>query len=222
MIFRQESDGQTNKQTKVLLCSTGLCPLRGHCSAFPYSNSESCRAWVSLTTYCPWATSFWAAAPRGTKSCRTQGNFFSSICLFVRISIRLSPQALSEFALLAQKSALSGLKSALSGLKSLSFPEAEWHCFLMYHLMWNTLYKPLDPFSKQSNALKCALSGLLEIHPCVLQDISPLGLLPCPHSTPSADHFKQGIGYCWPCAILGGLGANEDQIRRVKTFFSIL
>ena len=38
-------------------------------------------------------------------------------------------------------------------------------------------------------------SGRLEIHPCVLQDIGPLGPLPCSHSTTSLDHYKQGIGY---------------------------
>ena len=36
--------------------------------------------------------------------------------------------------------------------------------------------------------LKYAFSGRKEIHPCVLQDIDPLGPLPCSHSTPSADH----------------------------------
>ena len=30
--------------------------------------------------------------------------------------------------------------------------------------------------------LKYALSGRLEIHPCVLQDIGPVGPLPCSHS----------------------------------------
>ena len=30
----------------------------------------------------------------------------------------------------------------------------------------------------------------------VLQDIGPLGLLPCCHSTTSANHSEQGIGYC--------------------------
>ena len=43
--------------------------------------------------------------------------------------------------------------------------------------------------------LKCAFSGRLEIHPCVLQDIGPLGPLPCSHSTFAANHSKQGIGY---------------------------
>ena len=52
---------------------------------------------------------------------------------------------------------------------------------------------------------KYALSGRMEIHPCVLQDIGPLGPLPCSHSTSSANHSKQGIGYRWPCAILGWL-----------------
>ena len=37
--------------------------------------------------------------------------------------------------------------------------------------------------------------GRLEIHPCVLQDIGPLGPLPCSHSTSSLDHSQQGIGY---------------------------
>ena len=34
--------------------------------------------------------------------------------------------------------------------------------------------------------LKYALSGRMEIHPCVLQDIGFLGPLPCSHSTFSA------------------------------------
>ena len=34
--------------------------------------------------------------------------------------------------------------------------------------------------------LKYTLSGHMEIHPCVLQDIGPLGPLPCSHSTSSA------------------------------------
>ena len=55
------------------------------------------------------------------------------------------------------------------------------------------------------NYPKYALSGRMEIHPCVLQDIGPLGPLPCSHSTSSANHSKQGIGYRWPCAILGWL-----------------
>ena len=62
---------------------------------------------------------FWAAAPKGTKSCRTHGDFRSSIHLFVRSSVG-PPQALSglKSALSGLKSALSGLKSALSGLES--------------------------------------------------------------------------------------------------------
>ena len=37
--------------------------------------------------------------------------------------------------------------------------------------------------------------GHQEIHPCVLQDIDPLGPLPCFHSITSFSHSKQGIGY---------------------------
>ena len=48
-------------QTKVPLCSTGLCPLRGRCPASPHSNSQSLKAGqrVLLTTYCPWVTGFY-------------------------------------------------------------------------------------------------------------------------------------------------------------------
>ena len=56
-----------------------------------------------------------------------------------------------------------------------------------------------------SKGLKYDLSGHMEIHPCVLQDIGPLEPLPCSHSTTSIDHGKQGNGYRWPCAILGWL-----------------
>ena len=41
--------------------------------------------------------------------------------------------------------------------------------------------------------------------PCVLQDIGSLGQLPCSHSSFWANHSKQGIRHCWPCAILGWL-----------------
>merc|ERR1711872_1153761 len=36
---------------------------------------------------------------------------------------------------------------------------------------------------------KYASSGRMEIPPCVLQDIGPLGPLPCSHSTSSLDHL---------------------------------
>ena len=48
-----------------------------------------------------------------------------------------------------------------------------------------------------------SLSGRLEIHPCVLQDIGPLGPLLYSHSTTSHNHSMQGIGYRRPSAILG-------------------
>ena len=58
----------------------------------------------------PSPPSFWAAAPKGTKSCRTQVDFHSSVSSIVRPPpfIRLS----------GLKSCLSGLKSSLSSLKS--------------------------------------------------------------------------------------------------------
>ena len=75
--------------------------------------------------FCSYAITFWAAAPKGMKSCRTQ-DFYQSIPLFVCPS-NSPPQALSglksvlsclKYALLVLKSALSALKSAPSGLKS--------------------------------------------------------------------------------------------------------
>ena len=72
---------------------------------------------------------FWAAAPKGAKSCRTQG---TSVCLSVRVVP--PPQALTglksalsglKFVLSGLKPVLSGLKSAHSGLKSvLSGPKS--------------------------------------------------------------------------------------------------
>ena len=64
---------------------------------------------------------------------------------------------------------------------------------------------PLNIMENCPKGLKYPLSGRMEIHPCIQQDIGPLGPLPCSHSTASADHSKQGIGYRWPCAILGWL-----------------
>ena len=36
--------------------------------------------------------------------------------------------------------------------------------------------------------------GHMEIHPCVLQDIGPLGPLPCSQPTITANHTEQGKG----------------------------
>ena len=69
------------------------------------------------------------------------------------------------------------------------------------------------------NGLKYALSGCMEIHPCVLQDIGPLvGPRPCSHSTTSLDHPEQGIGYRWPCAILGWLVPPFNEIVSLWDF----
>ena len=54
---------------------------------------------------------FWAAAPKGMKACRTQGDFRLFVCSFVLPSV-CPPQALLDL-----KSALSGLESVFSGLE---------------------------------------------------------------------------------------------------------
>ena len=38
------------------------------------------------------------------------------------------------------------------------------------------------------------MDGHMEIHPCVLQDIGLLGLLPCSQPTVTANHTEQGDG----------------------------
>ena len=46
---RQWTDGCT----KVLLCSTGLCPLRGCCPVSPHSISQSCKAGQLVSHFAP-------------------------------------------------------------------------------------------------------------------------------------------------------------------------
>ena len=75
---------------------------------------------------------FWAAAPKGTMSCRTQGDFRSSVRPFVRSFVR-PPQALSGL-----KSALSGLKFTLSDLKYYLGQIKSPACFLKLWLNYHT------------------------------------------------------------------------------------
>ena len=56
--------------------------------------------------------------------------------------------------------------------------------------VWGHLIS-IEPLEPQ----KSAPTDVRNFCPCVLQDIGPLGPLPCSHSTSSADHSKQGIGY---------------------------
>ena len=58
---------------------------------------------------------FWAVVLKGTKSCRTQGDFHLFVCLSVIFSF-VPPWILSHL-----NPALSDLKSALSGFKSVLF-----------------------------------------------------------------------------------------------------
>ena len=69
---------------------------------------------------------------------------------------------------------------------------------------------PWTPSSKQSNALKHAPSpsGRLEIHPSVLQDIGPLGPLPCSHTTSSAITPSRASG-------------TADHVQSLDDLFSI-
>ena len=94
----------------------------------------------------------------------------------------------------------STLKKNLSGLFSALIPDLNLSQFNPQKKTFSGLYSALIPdpvtvLQSIKSILKCAFPGRLEIHPRVLQDVSPLGPLPCSHSTASADHSKQGIGY---------------------------
>ena len=82
-----------------------------------------------------------------------------------------------------------GLKSAL---QTSSLPQRPQICFSDLKSAFQTSNLPL--ITSVFLGLIYSPSGRLEIHPCVLQDIGPLGPLPCSLST-SLDHSKQGIGY---------------------------
>ena len=156
------------RTNKSHLCSIGLCPLLGRCPASSHSDSYLCKAeqWVSLTTYCPLVTCF------GLKS---------ALSKLKSVSIQPSKKTfrvsflLSSLISICLNSTLK--KKTFSGLYSALIPD------------------PVTVLQSIKSILKCAFPGRLEIHPRVLQDVSPLGPLPCSHSTASADHSKQGIGY---------------------------
>ena len=52
------NDALKLNRAEIPLCSTGHCPLWGRCPANHHLHSQTYKAgqWVSLTTYCPWAT----------------------------------------------------------------------------------------------------------------------------------------------------------------------
>ena len=83
-----------------------------------------------------------------------------------------------------------GLESALQASNLPLMPQA-------YPRISYLIFRPkIFPLNLKSLlGLIYSPSGRLEITPCVLQDIGPLGPLPCSQSTTSLDHSKQGIGY---------------------------
>ena len=91
-----------------------------------------------------------------------------------------------------------GLKSPL---QTSSLPQIPQICFSGLKSTFQTSNLPL--ITSVFLGLIYSPSGCLEIHPCVLQDIGPLGPLPCSHSITSLDHSKQCIWYRRLCAVLG-------------------
>ena len=65
---------------------------------------------------------------------------------------------------------------------------------ITWQIVKNIEINSMFSLNKMENSPK-AFSGHLEIYTSVLQDIGPLGPLPCSHSTSPANHSKQGIGY---------------------------
>ena len=116
---------------------------------------------------------FWAAAPKGTKSFRTQGDFSLSVCPFVCPSVCQSPHALSglKIALSGLKSTFSGLKSALSGLESGQ----------ILGLGGTDGWKDGENDEQKS--------------PCVLKDFIPFAAAALLPLTPFHNHAKRGNGY---------------------------
>ena len=87
-------DVRTDEQTFGRM--DGISPL---CSTFSFSITAYGR--VPLNSWCLWATCFWAADPKGTKSCRTQGEsvgpyFHPPVCLSIPPWTSEASWALSE------------------------------------------------------------------------------------------------------------------------------
>ena len=113
---------------------------------------------------------FLGSGPKGPMSCRTQGwiSLRPSVRTYVRPSVRPPPSFSGlKSSLLGLKSSLLGLKPSLSGFKFSLNNMANWQ---------KTEKNAKFPMNIMENYPKYALSGRMEIHPCVLQD--PLGPLP--------------------------------------------
>ena len=124
---------------------------------------------------------FWAAAPKGTKSCRTQGDFRSSVRPFVRSSVRpfvrpppLWPQlTLSGFNQPSQTFGPFRPQISLSRPQiSLSRPQD----------LQNSIFRPqICPLMHHIRPKNCLF---MPQNPCVLQDFVPFGARPT--SNPSS------------------------------------
>ena len=72
-------------------------------------------------------------------------------------------------------------------------PNSDWITWKIDKEMEKNSMFSLNNMESSPKGLKCAFSGRLEIHPCVLQDIGPLGPLPCSHSTSASALSSRAI-----------------------------
>ena len=66
-----------------------------------------------------------------------------------------------------------------------------------------------------SLGLEYSLSGCMEIYPCVLQDIGPLGPLPCSHSTSLAITPSRASGSPLKNGVAGSAATRKGMCRKV-------
>ena len=137
-----------------------------------------------------------AAAPKGNKSCRTQGDFLSFVFSFIHSFDHLfvSPSLKPQTALSSLKSALSSFKSALPGFQST--PSCLKFALSSLRTLFSTGLCLLPPSQAFPN-LKSALSSYKSAHSSFVTPLKPPVSPPRhqisphkPHNNPQIIHIS--------------------------------